>query len=144
MQNIHTQLAVVGGGSAGVTAAISSARLGIPTVLITDRPVLGGNSSSEIRVWTRGATGAGNLWAEEMGIWGMLKLENLYRNPDANPVFWDEVLLDAVLREPNLTLWLNTVIYDVTMDGNRITGLGGIQQGGEKVLFQAAAFIDAT
>ena len=77
MQNIHTQLAVVGGGSAGVTAAISSARLGIPTVLITDRPVLGGNSSSEIRVWTRGATGAGNLWAEEMGIWGMLKLENL-------------------------------------------------------------------
>ena len=144
MQNIHTQLAVVGGGSAGVTAAISSARLGIPTVLITDRPVLGGNSSSEIRVWTRGATGAGNLWAEEMGTWGMLKLENLYRNPDANPVFWDEVLLDAVLREPNLTLWLNTVIYDVTMDGNRITGLGGIQQGGEKVLFQAAAFIDAT
>ena len=68
MQNIHTQLAVVGGGSAGVTAAISSARLGIPTVLITDRPVLGGNSSSEIRVWTRGATGAGNLWAEEMGM----------------------------------------------------------------------------
>lgn len=42
---------------------------------------------SEIRVWARGAVGAGNLYAEEMGIWGELKLENLYRNPDGNPIF---------------------------------------------------------
>lgn len=63
---------------------------------------------SEIRVWARGAVGAGNLYAEEMGIWGELKLENLYRNPDGNPIFWDEVLLDAVLAESNLTLLLNT------------------------------------
>ena len=144
MEHIHTQLAVVGGGSAGVTAAISSARLGIQTVLITDRPVLGGNSSSEIRVWTRGATGAGNLWAEEMGTWGTLKLENLYRNPDANPIFWDEVLLDAVLREPNLTLWLNTEIYEILREGDRITGLMGIRQGTGKVLFHGSAFLDAS
>ena len=99
MQTMRTQLAVIGGGPAGVCAAIAAARHGIQTMLVTDRPVLGGNSSSEIRVWTRGATGAGNLWAEEMGVWGELKLENLYRNSDANPVFWDETLLDAVLRE---------------------------------------------
>ena len=102
MQKIHKQLAVIGGGPSGVCAAIAAARQGIQTVLITDRPVLGGNSSSEIRVWTRGATGAGNLYGEEMGIWGELKLENLYRNPDASPVFWDDVLLDAVLKEPDL------------------------------------------
>ena len=104
MQTMRTQVAVIGGGPAGVCAAIAAARHGIQTMLVTDRPVLGGNSSSEIRVWTRGATGAGNLWAEEMGVWGELKLENLYRNSDANPVFWDETLLDAVQCEKNLTL----------------------------------------
>lgn len=55
MQFIKTQLAVIGGGPAGVTAAIAAARQGLTTALITNRPVLGGNSSSEIRVWTRGA-----------------------------------------------------------------------------------------
>lgn len=59
MQTMRTQLAVIGGGPAGVCAAITAARHGIQTMLVTDRPVLGGNSSSEIRVWTRGATGAG-------------------------------------------------------------------------------------
>lgn len=117
MQMMRTQLAVIGGGPAGVCAAIAAAQHGVQTALVTDRPVLGGNSSSEIRVWTRGATGAGNLWAEEMGVWGELKLENLYRNSDANPVFWDETLLDAVLREKNLTLLLNTEIYEVELDG---------------------------
>lgn len=55
MQTMRTQLAVIGGGPAGVCAAIATARHGIQTMLVTDRPVLGGNSSSEIRVWTRGA-----------------------------------------------------------------------------------------
>lgn len=59
MQTMRTQLAVIGGGPAGVCAAIAAAQHGVQTALVTDRPVLGGNSSSEIRVWTRGATGAG-------------------------------------------------------------------------------------
>ena len=145
MQTMRTQLAVIGGGPAGVCAAITAARHGVQTVLVTDRPVLGGNSSSEIRVWTRGATGAGNLWAEEMGVWGELKLENLYRNPDANPVFWDETLLDAVLREKNLTLLLNTEIYEVELDAGRVAALRGVQQSSERQLhMEADYFIDAT
>ena len=119
-KNIRSELAVIGGGPAGVTAAISAARLGVDTVLVTNRPVLGGNSSSEIRVWTRGAAGAGNLYAEEMGVWGTLKLENLYKNPDANVVFWDEILLDAVLRQAHLRLYLNTDISALEMDGEKI------------------------
>lgn len=112
---------------------------------MTDRPVLGGNSSSEIHVWTRGATGAGNLWAEEMGVWGELKLENLYRNSDANPVFRDETLLDAVLREKNLTLLLNTEIYEVELDGGRVAALRGVQQSSERQFhIEADYFIDAT
>lgn len=132
ISTINTQLAVIGGGPAGICAAISAARQGIRTVLICDRPVLGGNSSSEFRVWTRGAVGAGNLFAEEMGIWGELKLLNLYRNPDANPVFWDEVLLDAALGEKNLKLFLNTVMFSVKTEGRRITAIRGIQSGTEK------------
>lgn len=59
--------------------------------------VVGGNSSSEIRMWTRGAAGAGNLYSEEMGILGELKLRNLQTNPDGNVFFWDEVLLGRPL-----------------------------------------------
>ena len=146
MQKIRKQLAVIGGGPAGVCAAITAARHGIQTVLVTDRPVLGGNSSSEIRVWTRGATGAGNLYGEEMGVWGELKLENLYRNPDANPVFWDDVLLDAVLKEQNLELFLNTEIFSLTTRKNgAVACVYGIQQGSERQLeFEADFFVDAT
>ena len=146
MQKIRKQLAVIGGGPAGVCAAITAARHGVQTVLVTDRPVLGGNSSSEIRVWTRGATGAGNLWAEEMGVWGELKLENLFRNPDANPVFWDDILLDAVLKERNLELFLNTEIISASTQKNgAVVCVYGIQQGSERQLeFEADFFIDAT
>ena len=132
-KNIHTELAVIGCGPAGICAAISAAHLGISTILVGNRPVLGGNSSSEIRVWTRGATGAGNLYAEEMGVWGRLKLENLYRNPDANPVFWDEILLDAVLREKKIELYLNTDAVALSMNEGQITRVTAYQQGTEEV-----------
>ena len=141
----NIQLAVIGAGPAGVTAALAAARRGLKTILVSNRPVLGGNSSSEIRVWTRGAAGAGNLYAEEMGIWGELKLDNLFLNPDCNPVFWDEVLLDAVLNEPNLELLLNTEIDHLQMDGDRVTAVSGSQQGTEQhVILRAEQFMDAT
>lgn len=139
------QLAIIGGGPAGVCGALAAARQGIQTVLITNRPVLGGNSSSEIRVWTRGAVGAGNLYGEEMGIWGELKLTNLYRNPDGNPIFWDEVLLDAVLAEPNLALLLNTEISDLVLADGQIKEIHGNQLGSEKhIKIEADVFLDAT
>jgi ribulose 1,5-bisphosphate synthetase/thiazole synthase len=141
----NVDVAVIGGGPAGVCAALAVAQNGCKVVLVTDRPVLGGNSSSEIRVWTRGAVGSGNLMAEEMGIWGRLKLENLYRNFDANPVFWDDVLLDAVLQQPNLQLELNTEIDEVKLAGHCIKKVAGTQQGSEKRFeITAKYFIDAT
>lgn len=145
MQELNTQLAVIGAGPAGICAALAAARLGVQTVLIGNRPVLGGNSSSEIRVWTRGAVGAGGLFAEEMGIWGLLKLENLYKNPDANPVFWDEILLDAVLSQENLRLYLNTDITEVELEDGLISAISGTQQGTEAKLRVGAKYvIDAT
>lgn len=143
----RTESVVVGGGPAGICAALALARQGKETALVTNRPVLGGNSSSEIRVWTRGATGGGNLYAEEMGIWGELKLRNLYLNPDANPVFWDDVLLEQVLEEPCLKVFFNTHIAKVnmTLEGDRIYSITGHQMGTEKEIeFVGEIFLDAT
>ena len=60
----RAEAVVIGGGPAGICGALALARQGKKTVLITNRPVLGGNSSSEIRVWTRGDAGGGRLNAE--------------------------------------------------------------------------------
>lgn len=142
---LSSSVVVAGGGLAGVCAAIEASRMGVKTILVQNRPVLGGNSSSEIRVWTRGATGAGNLFSEETGILGMLKLKNLYVNGQFNVVFWDEILLDAVLKEKNITLLLNTNIDHVDMCNDRVQMISGVQQGSETIYeLTADYFIDAT
>ena len=139
-------VAVIGAGPAGLSAAISSARNGAKTVLCTDRPVLGGNSSSEVRVWTRGATGGGNLFSEEMGTIGRLKLRNLSENPDGNVLYWDEILLDSVLSEQNLTLFLNLPVTQVNLSAEKhILSVCGTQMlSGEKIEIESDIFIDAT
>ena len=146
MQTMRTQLAVIGGGPAGVCAAIAAAQRGVQTALVTDRPVLGGNSSSEIHVWTRGARPARAISGRRKSACGASwSSSNLYRNSDANPVFRDETLLDAVLREKNLTLLLNTEIYGVELDGGRVAALRGVQQSSERQFhIEADYFIDAT
>lgn len=143
------EVAVIGGGPAGVCAALAAAREGADTVLVTDRPVLGGNSSSEVRVWTRGATGGGNLFAEEMGIWGELKLTNLYRNPEGNVLYWDEVLFDAVYAQPRLRLLLNTLATGVRTsaegENRRIESVSLLGIRTERALcLTARQFVDCT
>ena len=110
-------LVVVGGGLSGTCCAITAARAGLHVVLVTDRPVLGGNASSEVRLWVLGATSHGgnnNRWAREGGVIDELLVENLYRNPDSNPLLFDSILLEKATDEPNLTLLLNTAVFDVT------------------------------
>jgi len=122
LKRVSSDLTVVGGGLSGVCAAITAARLGLDVVLIHDRPVLGGNSSSEIRLWVLGASCYGrspNRYAREGGVMEELYVENRYRNPEGNPVIWDTILLDWVSREPNLTLLLDTAVFDLEMDGDR-------------------------
>lgn len=99
-KNVKKDITVIGGGLAGVCAAISAARNGKSVSLVQNRGILGGNSSSEIRVWVCGATKHGvNRYARETGIMGELFLENQYRNPDGNPYFWDMLLLEKVKDE---------------------------------------------
>ncbi|HWS00449.1 MAG TPA: FAD-dependent oxidoreductase, partial [Prolixibacteraceae bacterium] len=105
---------VVGGGIAGTCSAITAARAGLKVVLVQDRPVLGGNASSEIRLWILGATSHmnnNNRWAREGGVHEEILVENMYRNREGNPVFFDALLIDKVWAEPNITLLLNTAVY---------------------------------
>ena len=117
---VAADFAIVGGGLAGVCAAITAAREGLKVVLIQDRPVLGGNSSSEVRLWALGATshmGNNNRWSREGGVIDEIFVENTYRNPEGNPHLYDAVLLEKVITEPNITLLLNTVVFEVSKDG---------------------------
>ena len=111
-----SDLVVVGGGMAGACTAITAARAGIKVVLVQDRPVLGGNASSEVRLWILGATSHGgnnNRWAREGGVIDEILVENCYRNPEGNAVIFDTVLLEKVVAEPNITLLLNTSVHDL-------------------------------
>ena len=110
---IKTDLCVIGGGMAGICAAIAAAREGIQVVLMHERPVLGGNASSEIRMWICGAQGKCN---RETGILEEIALENLYRNPTKNYYIWDTVLYDFVKREKNITLILNCTCMDASTE----------------------------
>ncbi|HEY4064929.1 MAG TPA: FAD-dependent oxidoreductase [Puia sp.] len=115
-RSYKADLVVVGGGLSGACAAITAARAGIKVILVSDRPVLGGNASSEIRLWILGATshmGNNNRWAREGGVVDEILVENTYRNPEGNPVIFDTVLLDKVVSEVNITLLLNTIVYKI-------------------------------
>lgn len=119
-RSIEADFVVVGGGLAGVSAAIAAARHGVRTVLVQDRPVLGGNASSEIRMGIMGAHGDDN---KETGILEELQLENIYRNPLMRYTLWDDIWYSAVAREKNITLLLNSSVDRVRCDGFRITAV---------------------
>ncbi len=122
---------VCGGGMAGFCAAIAAARHGAKTCLVQDRPVLGGNASSEVRVTVHGAA-AFHAYARETGILSEALIEERSRNHEeinengwTNSVF-DQVLYDMVQQTPNLTLHLNTAVRDVLLGDDEVSGLSQI------------------
>ncbi|MCF2493855.1 FAD-dependent oxidoreductase [Dyadobacter chenhuakuii] len=143
-------LVIVGGGLTGTCAAITAARAGVKVTLIQDRPVLGGNCSSEVRLWILGATshmGNNNRWAREGGVIDEIMLENIYRNPDGNPLIFDTVLLEKVIEETNITLLLNTAVYDLdkNTETETITAVHAFcSQNSTKYTVTAPLFCDAS
>ena len=121
-KTVNYDVAVIGAGVAGICAAVASARNGAKTVLINDRPVLGGNSSSEIRVTLNGVNSLKptGLPERETGIVEEILIENrAYNQQESYPV-WDHVLYDYVTRQPNLEVMLNTQAIDAVMSGSKI------------------------
>jgi len=115
---------VVGGGMAGLIAAVAAARRGAKVVLVHDRPVLGGNASSEVRMEISGAHQPNR---RETGILEELILENFRRNPEPSWSIWDSILYGAAQYQPGVELVLNCSVNALTMDGNRIRSVRGWQ-----------------
>ncbi len=142
--NYSVDVCVVGGGLAGLFAAVSAARHGAKVLLMQDRPVLGGNASSEVRMWVRGAVASGKE-NRETGLIQELEMENIYRNPTMNYSLWDSVLYQLATNEPNLTLLLNTSCLGVEMCGEKIASVTGWQLNSYTFhTVEAKLFIDAS
>ena len=120
----NANLCVVGGGLSGICAAISAARLGVKVVIMQDRPMFGGNASSEVRMWICGAHGENN---RETGLVEEFTLENFYINPMRNYSVWDSVLYEKVAAEKNIEILLNCACYDAQTDGGVIKSVEGYQ-----------------
>ncbi|HOP11163.1 MAG TPA: FAD-dependent oxidoreductase [Oscillospiraceae bacterium] len=123
----ETDFCVVGGGMAGMCAAIAAARHGAKVILMQDRPVLGGNASSEIRMHICGADRSDGKGLRESGILEEIELANIYHNAMRNFSMWDMVLFSMVKREKNIMLLLNCSCNEIEMSGNTIVSVKGWQ-----------------
>jgi len=141
---------VCGGGLAGFCAAVAAARHGAKTCLVHDRPVLGGNSSSEVRVVPHGAT-VYHGYARETGILSELLIEERARNHE--PIFengwtnsvWDLVMYDLAMRTPNLSFHLNTSVQAVRKAGRTVSAVVCTVANAETELtLEGGLFIDCT
>ena len=137
---------VVGGGLGGICAAIAAARGGIRTALVHNRPVLGGNASSEMRMHICGADHhMSRPDARETGILEEILLENKRRNPEMIYPIFDAVLWEKVHYQEKLELYLNTQMTEVVCDGEKITAICAEQLTTEKKFYiKANMFLDGT
>jgi hypothetical protein len=142
---------VAGGGPAGVPAALAAARLGASVILCHDRPVLGGNASSEVRMHIVGADcsghrcGSPDVEAREGGLIEEIRLDAAVRNPQRSPALFDLLLYDKCRSEPNLKLLLNaTVDGAVVRDGTITHALATRPSTEERFEIAAKIFVDCT
>lgn len=134
---------IIGGGMAGTCAAISAARLGLKVALVQDRPVLGGNNSSEVRVHLGGRINLdpyprlGNL-VNEIGP---------SKEGNARPYenYEDDKKMTAVRKEKNISLFLNCHANRVNMKDGRIESIQATNtETGQKLMFSSPLFADCT
>jgi hypothetical protein len=150
-QKLNCDVLVAGGGISGVAAALAAARRGAKVILCQDRPVLGGNASSEVRMHVVGADMSGKRGklleteAREGGIIEEIRLENCVQNAQRSPSVFDLILYDKCRNEPNLTLMLNTLVTSANVEGGRIVSVGAERPSTEDCFaIDAKVFIDAT
>lgn len=134
---------VVGGGPGGVPAAIASARAGSKTLLIQDRPMLGGNGSDEVGITFDGASVA-HINARETGI-----AEEIRRLRDRETTLvgdWTRAMETLVAAEKNLTVVYNKHVCAAEMENdsviNSVVALDMVQL--TKTRYTAPIYIDCT
>ncbi len=134
---------VVGGGMAGICAAISAARLGVKVALIQDRPVLGGNNSSEVRVHL-----GGRIKLEPYPNLGNLVNEiGPQRGGNAQPYdyYEDDKKISFVKAEKNISLFLNYRANRVITEAGNIKEVVAVNiETGHELVFTVPLFADCT
>ena len=136
-------LVVVGGGYSGMGAAIAAARMGLKVALIQDRPVLGGNGSSEVRVWAMGLIKRGRypLIGEIVDEFA----DKAKKSPGTAEEFGDDKKEAVVRAEPNIDLFLNTHAFAVAREGARITSVSCLDtKTSQELVFTGTFYCDAT
>lgn len=139
-------IVVVGGGLAGMCAAVAAARSGARVALVQNRPVFGGNASSEIKMHIVGANcHQSKPDLRETGILEELLLENKRRNPYASFSQFDVIMWEMVRFQPNLTSYLNTNMDDAVVEDNVIKAIICHQSTTEtEIEIRGTIFVDAT
>ena len=136
-------LVVVGGGTAGICAAVSAARLGLDVALVHDRPVLGGNNSSEVRVHL----GGGIFKDPYPALGGVVAEIGPRRGGNAQPAdyYEDDRKLQVVAGEKTLKLFNSVHVNKVEKSGKRIVAVIGKHiENGKELRFAGATFADCT
>jgi hypothetical protein len=131
-------LVVVGGGIAGCAASIAAAEQGLKVALIQDRPVLGGNASSEVRVHTEGIT-----WRSDR----ILSMLNTVWWPNGSPesVLDDKKRHENMGKYQNISIFLNCRAYAANTTDSSITSVDARHTStGETIRFSAPLYIDCT
>ncbi|RKN75817.1 FAD-dependent oxidoreductase [Paenibacillus ginsengarvi] len=145
---LDTDLLIAGGGMTGVAAALAAARNGARVILCQDRPVLGGNASSEIRMNISGASAIGKILEterRESGIIEEIVLECSVRNPQRSASMLDLILYEKCRAEPNITLLLNTAIVGADVEDSRIRSVTAVRESTEdRFAIRAEMFVDCT
>ncbi len=134
---------VVGGGVAGICAAVASARKGLKVALIHDRNILGGNNSSEVRVQLGGKV---NLPPFE-AIGAVVNEIDHHTNRNARPAeeYRDDLKMKIIEEEENVDLYLNTYVDEVVLNNSEIKSVKARNlRTGEKFEFSAPLFADCS
>lgn len=140
---LNYDFVVVGGGVAGMCAAMSAARLGLNVALIQDRPILGGNNSSESRVHLGGRINK----APYPNLGNMIKEFGPKEGGNSRPayVYEDEKKMDWIRSNENIDLYMCEHANAVVMSCNKIKSV--VTQNimnGSKHIFSAPLFADCT
>ncbi|NOZ39538.1 MAG: FAD-dependent oxidoreductase [Planctomycetes bacterium] len=145
-ETIEYDLVVVGGGIAGTSAAVTAARQGLKVALVQDRPVLGGNASSEVRVWPQGHVNQEPY--PRIGDVVMQLMPDKHRdseNAQAAHVFDDTRKLRIVRAEPNITLYLEQRVNKAHTEKGHIRSVTSQHtRTAKRTLIRGRWFLDST